>query len=126
MRNPLDSYGPAPEEDEPSFGPPFDDRMPRLRWFQLAATTALFVMFIAQAIQIQDVNRKIALLYERLKVDQERMMDTTPALEAQQRTILHRLDILESTLREIEIERGASSGSSGGAAALQPPPPPSP
>jgi len=56
--------------------------MPRLRWFQLAATTALFVMFIAQAIQIQDVNRKIALLYERLKVDQERMMDTTPALEA--------------------------------------------
>jgi hypothetical protein len=129
MRSPLDSYAPEPDH-HPSMGPPGGDRFPWLQWLHLAITSALVVVFINQLVQLQDVNRKIARLYERMdNLDQSRMMDTTPALEAQQRTILGRLQELESRLREAELERAASSPSASsserGPASLQAPPPPS-
>lgn len=124
MRTPLDSYAPDPE-NYPPMGPPGGDRFRWLRWLQLAITSALLVVFFNQLVQLQDVNRKIARLYERMdQLDQSRMMDTTPALEAQQRTILQRLQELESRLREAELEREASTQSTSGSASLQAPPPP--
>jgi hypothetical protein len=127
MRTPLESYAPEPD-NHPSMGPPGGDRFRWLQWLQLAMTSALLVVFVNQLVQLQDVNRKIAQLYERMdQLDQKRMMDTTPALEAQQRTILQRLQELESKLREAELERNASAESNGGPASLQaPPPPPTP
>lgn len=119
MRTPLDSYAPDPE-NHPPMGPPGGDRFRWLQWLQLAITSALLVVFFNQLVQLQDVNRKIARLYERMdQLDQSRMMDTTPALEAQQRTILQRLQELESRLREAEVEREASTQSTSGSASLQ-------
>lgn len=123
MRTPLDSYGPDPEGDPP-YGPPGGEPLAWLKWLQLAVTSALLVMVFGQAIQLQDANRKIAQLFSRLDMlDQKRLLDTSPTLEAQQRTILERLEALEATIKDVEMERGAARPS-GGAAALQPPPPP--
>lgn len=123
MRTPLDSY--APEPDGPPQMGPGGGGFRWLQWLQLAVTSALVVMFLNQLSQLQTVNRKIAQLHERLDLlDRTRMMDTTPALEAQQRTILQRLQDIDSRLREAEIEREASSVTNNGAANLQAPPPP--
>ena len=92
----------------------------------LFRSSAVLVMFTNQVIQLQDVNRKIARLYERMdQVDRSQMLDTRPALEAQQRTILQRLQDLESKLREIDLEREASTRSIQGPTSLEAPPPPS-
>ncbi|MEB3242479.1 MAG: hypothetical protein VKO44_02480 [Cyanobacteriota bacterium] len=123
MPTPLDSYAPGPE-GEPPYGPPGGEPLPWLKWLQLAVTSALLVLVFGQAVQLQDANRKIAQLFSRLDMlDQKRLLDTSPTLEAQQRTILERLEALEATIKDVEIERGAVRPS-GGAAALQPPPPP--
>jgi hypothetical protein len=125
MRSPFDSYGPEPN-NHPSMGPPGGDRFRWLQWLQLAITSALVVVFVNQLVQLQGMNRKIARLYERMdQLDQSRMMDTTPALEAQQRTIIQRLQELESKLREAELERESSTEPNSGSASLQAPPPPS-
>lgn len=123
MPTPLDSYGPEPET-----GPPFDsrgrERLPWLQWVQLVLSSALLVLFLNQLIQFREVNRRIARLYERMdQLEGARMNDTTPALEAQQRTILQRLQLLEGSLKDLELE-STSSESSGNPAALQPPPQP--
>lgn len=123
MRTPLDSYGPGPETDPP-FDPRHNDPLRWLKWVQLALTSALLVLFFNQLIQIQEVNRRIARLYERMEMlESARMSDTGPALEAQQRTILQRLQLIENSLKEMEIETKASEPSRG-SAALQPPSPP--
>lgn len=130
MRSPLDSYGPEPETDPPfdprNSGPRNNDPLRWLRWVQLAATSALLVLFFNQLIQIQDVNRRIARLYERMDLlETARIADTTPALEAQQRTILQRLQQIENSLGDLKLE-DRSSGSGSDPAALQAPPPPQP
>ncbi len=123
MRSPLDSYGPEPE-NEPPFDPRSRDPFRWLQWLQLALSAALLVLFFNQLIQLREVNRRIARLYERMDLlESSRMTDTTPALEAQQRTIMQRLQLLESSLKELELE-GKSSGSSDDPAAFQAPPPP--
>jgi hypothetical protein len=95
-----------------------------LQWLQLAVSAALLVLFFNQLIQLREVNRRIARLYERMDLlESSRMTDATPALEAQQRTIMQRLQILESSLKELELD-SQSSGSSDDPAALQAPPPP--
>lgn len=124
MRNPLDSYAPEDANDL-HLRPPTVDRFRWLQWLQLALTTALLVMFFNQLSQLQDANRRIARLYERMDaLDQTRMLGDSPALSAQQALILKRLQTLESSLRERELERMGSSESNDPPAALQPPPRP--
>jgi hypothetical protein len=126
MRTPLDSYGPGPETDPPP-GFPRGDRSRWLQWLLLATTSALLVLFVNQSMQLQEVNRRIARLFERMEqLDRSRMMDSNAALEAQQRTMLQRLATLETRLNDLETDTGASSGSTGGSSALQAPPPPTP
>lgn len=125
----MGTYGPEPEGD--SLLQASADRFRWLQWLQLAFSSALLVMFFNQLTQIKETNRRIARLHERMDLlDRSRMMDTSAALEAQQRTILQRLQVLESALSEVENERmsrSSSSDSNSGSAALQsPPPPPSP
>lgn len=125
MRSPLDSYGPPPSEDASS-DPRGKDRFRWLQWIQLAISSALLVLFFNQLIQFREVNQRIARLYERMDLlEGSRMNDTTPALEAQQRTILQRLQLLEGSLRDLETE-SKSSDSNDGPAAFQAPPKPSP
>lgn len=127
MRTPLDRYAPEPDSDPP-MGPPGGRPFRWLQWLQLVITSALLVMFASQLVQLQEMNRKVARLYERMdQLDRSRMMDTTPALEALQSTIIERLQILESKLREVELEQEASSRSTSnqGPASLKAPPPPS-
>lgn len=124
MRSPLDSYGPEPES-----GPPFDprgtNRFRWVQWAQLGLSSALLVLFLNQLIQLQDVNRRIARLYERMEqLEGSRMTDTTPALEAQQIKILQRLQQLENSLRDLELESRSSESSSGAPAFMAPPQPP--
>jgi hypothetical protein len=125
MRNPLDSYVPEDANDL-HLRPPTVDRLRWLQWLQLALTTALLVMFFNQLSQLQDANRRIARLYERMDtLDQTRMLDDSPTLSAQQALIIKRLQILESALRDKELEKMDSSSDSNEApAALQPPPRP--
>lgn len=127
MRNPLDSYVPEDENDL-HLRPPVVDRFRWLQLLQLGLTTALLVMFFNQLSQLQDANRRIARLYERMDtLDQTRMLGDSPALSAQQALILKRLQSLETALRERELEQMGSSGSSESndpPAALQPPPRP--
>jgi hypothetical protein len=124
MRNPLDSYAPGDENDL-HLRPPVGDRSRWLQWLQLALTTALLVMFFNQLTQLQDANRRIARLYERMDaLDQTRMLGDSPALSAQQALIIKRLQTLETVLRERELERMGSSESNDAPAALQPPPRP--
>ena len=126
MRSPLDSYGPEPEE-RPSMAPPRAGGPRWLQWVQLAVTSALLVLFINQLVELNSLNRKIARLYERMElIETSRLMDKTPAMEAQQRTIVQRLLQLESTVRELTMDRQADSGPSSGPPAFQlPTPPPS-
>lgn len=125
MRSPFGNYGPEPESDSQLAYQP-GDRFRWLPWLQLALTSALLVLFFNQLMQVQDANRKIARLYERMDLlERSRMMDTSAALEAQQRSILQRLMVLETQLRDAEVDRQSSSSSEAGSAALKPPPPPS-
>jgi len=123
MRNPLDSY--VPEDANDLHLRPID-RLRWLQWLQLALTTALLVMFFNQLSQLQDTNRRIAHLYQRMDaLDQTRMLDEFPALSAQQSQIIKRLQVLESALSDKELEKMDSSSDSNEApAALQPPPRP--
>lgn len=99
------------------------DRFRWVQWLQMGLTTALLVMFFNQLSQLQDANRRIARLYERMDaLDQTRMMDDSPALSAQQAMILKRLQALESAFKDRELETLGSS--SDDPAALQPPPRP--
>jgi hypothetical protein len=126
MRRPLDSYGPEPEE-EPALGPPQTGRTNWTQWIQIAITSALVVLFINQQSEFKALNRKIANLYERIDlIENSRMMDKTPVMEAQQRAIVQRLMQLESIVRELSVEQQAQSGSSSSPPAFQlPTPPPS-
>lgn len=124
MKNPLEGYGPSPENDGPgwSAGP---DRSRWLQWVQLGLSCALLVLFANQLMAFRDVNRKIARLHERIDLlENSRMLDTTPALEAQQRTLQERLQQLETTLRELGNESQESPGASKEIPAFQLPPPP--
>lgn len=108
-------------------GPPGAGGKRWLQWIQLAMTSALVVLFVNQLVELNSLNRKIASLYERMEsLENKRMMDKTPAMEAQQRTIIQRLLLLESTVRELTTDRQADSGSGSSAPAFQlPTPPPS-
>jgi hypothetical protein len=122
MRNPLDSYLPEDPHDPP-LRPVGYDRFRWVQWLQMGLTTALLVMFFNQLSQLQDTNRRIARLYERMDaLDQTRLMDDSPALSAQQAMILKRLQALESEFKNRELETLGSS--SDDPAALQPPPRP--
>ncbi|MFM7464021.1 MAG: hypothetical protein ACKO28_00835 [Cyanobium sp.] len=122
MRNPLESYLPEDSHDPP-FRPMGYDRFRWVQWLQMGLTTALLVMFFNQLSQLQDTNRRIARLYERMDaLDQTRMMDDSPALSAQQAMILKRLQALESAFKDRELETLGSS--SDDPAALRPPPRP--
>lgn len=124
MENPLESYLPGDPHDPPlrSLG---SDRFRWVQWLQMGLTTALLVMFFNQLIQLQDANRRIARLYERMEaLDNSRMMEESPALSAQQAMIIKRLQALESAFRDRELETLGSSESNGDPAALQPPPRP--
>jgi hypothetical protein len=124
MRNPLDSYLPV-DDNDPPLRPPGADRFRWLQWLQLGLTAALLVMFFNQLSQLQDANRRIARLYERMDaLDQTRMLDQAPALSAQQALIIKRLQLLEAAVREKELERLGSSDSNDAPAALQAPPRP--
>lgn len=127
MRNPIDSYVPVEENDLP-FRPPGGDRFRWLQWLQLGLSAALLVMFFNQLSQLQDANRRIARLYERMDaLDQTRMLDQAPALSAQQALIIKRLQVLESAVRDKELEKMGSyapNDPNEAPAALQPPPRP--
>ncbi|MFN9629079.1 MAG: hypothetical protein ACK59A_02455 [Cyanobacteriota bacterium] len=83
------------------------------------------VLFISQGIEVQSVNRKIARLHERMdQIESSRMMEITPAMEAQQRATQQRLTQLESALRQLASEGQGSSGSKVDIPAFQIPPPP--
>ena len=124
MRNPLDSYLPV-DDNDPPLRHPGADRFRWLQWLQLGLTTALLVMFFNQLSQLQDANRRIARLFERMDaLDQTRMMDQSPTLSAQQALIIKRLQTLESALRDKELENLGSSDSNEPPAALQAPPRP--
>ncbi len=83
-------------------GPAGPDHSRWLQWLQLGLSCALLVLFANQVMAFRDVNRKIARLHERIDLlENSRMLDTTPALEAQQRTLQQRLLQLESSLREL-------------------------
>jgi hypothetical protein len=121
MRNLFGNYGPAPEGDGP-LGP---DRFNWLQWVQLGLSSALLVLFVNQVMAFQEVNRKIARLHERMDLlENSRMLDISPALEAQQRTIQQRLRQLETALRELATENQSSTGSEKEIPAFQLPPPP--
>lgn len=120
MRTPLDSYSPEAENLHPE-GPEGGGRFRWLQWLQLALTTTLLVVFLNQLSQLQDANRKIARLYERMDaLDRTRMVDS-PELAAQQVMIIKRLQALESNLREDQLDRLGSTKSSDEPAAFQPP-----
>ncbi|MFM9048287.1 MAG: hypothetical protein ACKOOC_00875 [Cyanobium sp.] len=120
MRTPLDSYAPEAENLHP-VGPEGGGRFRWLQWLQLALTTALLVLFLNQLSQVQDANRRIARLYERMDaLDRTRMVDS-PELAAQQVMIIKRLQALESNLREDQLEKFGASKSSNEPAAFQPP-----
>lgn len=102
-------------------GPEGGGRFRWLQWLQLALTTALLVVFLSQLSQVQEANRRIARLYERMDaLDRTRMVDS-PQLAAQQVMIIKRLQALESNLREDQLEKIGSSKSSDVPAAFQPP-----
>jgi hypothetical protein len=124
VENPLEGYGPPPESDAPpgSAGP---DRFPWLQWLQLGLTCALLVLFANQVLAFRDVNRKIARLHERIDLlENSRMLDATPALEAQQRTLQQRLRQLEAALRELGNESQPPASAEKEIPAFQLPPPP--
>ncbi|MEB3333395.1 MAG: hypothetical protein VKP70_00255 [Cyanobacteriota bacterium] len=124
MRDPLETYGPGPEPDR-AMAFPTPQPLRWLPWVQLALTSALLVLFISQVIEVQSINRKIARLHERMdQIESSRMLETAPAMEAQQRATQQRLAQLESAVRELASENQGSSGSSGGIPAFQIPPPP--
>jgi hypothetical protein len=124
MRDPLETYGPGPETD-PAMAFPGRNPLRWLPWLQLALTSALLVLFISQVIEIQSVNRKIARLHERMdQIESSRMMETAPAMEAQQRATQQRLAQLESALRQLASEGQVSPGSNKEIPAFQIPPPP--
>ena len=124
MRDPLAGYGPSPENEGPE-GPAGPDRSRWLQWVQLGLSCTLLVLFANQLMAFRDVNRKIARLHERIDLlENSRMLDTTPALEAQQRTLQERLQQLETTLRELGNENQPSPGDSKEIPAFQLPPPP--
>lgn len=123
MRPPLDSYGPPPESD-PSFGPPGAPRHRWLQWLPLAISSALLVLFFNQLVELQNLNRRVARLYERMDLlDRNRMLDTAPALAAQQTLILKRLQELETMIGN-PGEQQQDAPRDRGPAALQAPPPP--
>jgi len=124
MRNPLDSYGPEPEGDG-SMGPGGPDPSRWLQWVQLGLTSALLVLFINQVIESRAINRKIARLHERIDlIDNTRILDVTPALEAQQRTIQERLRQLETAMRELAADNQPPTAAEGEIPAFQLPQPP--
>lgn len=125
MRHPLDSYAPPAEDDSPQ-GPPEDGGgLAWLRWLPLAVVSALTVMVIYQAIELGLLNRRVAQLYERMEqLDQNKMRDTSSALEAQQIMILRRLQELEATVRDLDVDRQAAREADNPPAALQAPSPP--
>lgn len=125
MRSPFDSY--VPQDHEPPLGPPGRDgeRLAWLRWVPMALISALTVVVTYQAIELGMVNRRVAQLYDRLELlDQNKMMDRSSALEAQQILILKRLQVLETVVRDQELDRKATSEADNPPAALQAPPPP--
>ena len=106
-------------------GPPGSGQGRWLQWIQIAITSAMVVLFINQLGEIKDLNRRIARLYERMDLlENSRLMDKTPAMEAQQRAILQRLIQLESTVRELSFDGQTGSGSTSGRPAFQLPTPP--
>jgi len=112
-------------ENDPPLRPPGADRFRWLQWLQLGLTAALLVMFFNQLSELQDANRRIARLYERMDaLDQTRMLDQAPALSAQQALIIKRLQLLEAAVRDKELERLGSSDANDAPAALQAPPRP--
>lgn len=124
MRNPLDSYGPQPEGEAP---PGLAGRDPSRwwQWLQLGLSSALVVLFVNQVIAVQEVNRKIARLHERMDLlENSRMLDTTPAIEAQQRVMTQRLQQLEKALRELAAENQPPPDTEKEIPAFQLPPPP--
>lgn len=124
MQNPLEGYGPAPESDDP-MGPAGPERSRWLQWLQLGLSCALLVLFANQVMAFRDVNRKIARLHERMDLlENSRMLETTPALEAQQRSLQQRLLQLEATLRELGNENPPSPNTDKDIPAFQLPPPP--
>lgn len=124
MQNPLEGYGPAPESDDPMV-PAGPERSRWLQWLQLGLSCALLVLFANQVMAFRDVNRKIARLHERMDLlENSRMLETTPALEAQQRSLQQRLLQLEATLRELGNENPPSPNTDKDIPAFQLPPPP--
>ena len=124
MKDPLEGYGPAPESDA-AMGPAGPDGSRWLQWLQLGLSCALLVLFANQVMAFRDVNRKIARLHERIDLlENSRMLDTTPALEAQQRTLQQRLQQLESSLRELGNENHPTPNADKEIPAFQLPPPP--
>lgn len=121
MRTPLDSYAPEEETGLPMGHHHGGDRFRWLQWLQLAVTSALLVLFFNQLSQLQEANRRIARLYERMDaLDRTRMVDS-PELAAQQVMIMKRLQALESNIRDSALENLGSSDPFEKPAALQPP-----
>jgi hypothetical protein len=126
MRNPLDSYGPQEDNDAP-MGPGRGgpDPFRWLQWLQLALTTALLVLFVSQVMSFRDVNRKIARLHERIDLlDNNRLLETRPAIERNSTEIEQRLQKLENAVRDLAAENIASPSGDKEIPAFQLPPPP--
>lgn len=124
MRHPLDNYGPQLEGEAPP-GPAGPDPSRWWQWLQLGLSSALVVLFVNQVMAFQEVNRKIARLHERMDLlENSRILDTTPAMEAQQRALTQRLRQLEKALRELGTENQVNPESEKEIPAFQLPPPP--
>jgi hypothetical protein len=73
----------------------------------------------------RDVNRKIARLHERIDLlDNNRLLETRPAIERNSTEIEQRLQKLENAVRDLAAENIASPSGDKEIPAFQLPPPP--